>query len=218
MFLDRFDAGAQLASRLQRHARTDRTLVLALPRGGVPVAFEIARTLQLPLDVLMVRKIGAPGQPELAIGAIAQIAGQRRVLVMNEEAYDQFSVQEDLITANTQRAELELQRREQLYRGELSPQEFENRTVIVVDDGAATGATMRAAVQALKSAGVKLVIAALPVCSREAQRVLSAEADEVVCIAVPHSFFAVGQWYDDFRQTSDDEVQELLTTSANSRR
>ncbi|HYM35635.1 MAG TPA: phosphoribosyltransferase, partial [Steroidobacteraceae bacterium] len=210
IFADRQDAGRQLAARL-RHLETEpQTLVLALPRGGVPVAAEIAKSLHLPLDVLVVRKLGAPGQPELAMGAIASGGA----VVMNPEVRAYFSDQEELIDAITKREQQELQRREQLYRGKRPPLSAKDCTTIVVDDGAATGATMRAAVQALRVLQAKQIIVALPVCSVEAEQVLRKEADVVVCLETPRAFYAVGQWYDDFGQTSDDEVRRLLDENA----
>jgi putative phosphoribosyl transferase len=216
MFADRQDAGRRLALKLQSFASQPQTIVLALPRGGVPVAAEISRALFLPLDVLVVRKLGAPGQPELAMGAIAQVAGQKSAIVMNPEVRDYFADQSDLVDAIAKREQQELQRREQLYRGNQPSQKTKDHTVILVDDGAATGATMRAAVQALRALQAKQIVVALPVCSLDAEQALRAEADSVVCLEVPREFYAVGQWYDDFRQTADEEVQRLLGEGAKS--
>jgi putative phosphoribosyl transferase len=216
IFADRQEAGRQLAVKLQQLVSHSKAIVLALPRGGVPVGAEISRALQIPLDVLVVRKLGAPGQPELAMGAIAQVAGQSAAVVMNPDVRDYFADKAELIEAITQREQQELQRRELLYRGERSSLDVKDRTVIVVDDGAATGATMRAAVQALRTLGVKRIVAALPVCSVEAEQMLRKEADIVVCLEVPRAFYAVGQWYEDFGQTTDDEVRSLLSEMATS--
>jgi putative phosphoribosyl transferase len=206
VFQDRIDAGRQLARKLQHYRAQPDVIVLALPRGGVPVGAEIARELQLPLDVLAVRKLGAPGQPELAMGAIASGGA----VVMNPDVRDYFAEQADLIESITQREQQELHRRERAYRGTRPPLELKSRTAIVVDDGAATGATMRAAVQALRTLGAKRTVVALPVASDQAVGMLESEADEVVCLATPLDFYAVGQWYSDFDQTTDEEVCALL--------
>jgi putative phosphoribosyl transferase len=162
--------------------------------------------LQLPLDVLVVRKLGAPGQPELAMGAIASGGAA----VMNPEVQACFAAQAESIAAITQRERQELQRREVAYRGTRPALDVKHRTMIVVDDGAATGASMRAAVCALRTADVSRIIVALPVCSPEAERILAEEADEVLCLEVPVGFYAVGQWYKNFAQITDDEVRALL--------
>jgi putative phosphoribosyl transferase len=209
IFADRHDAGRQLAAKLQDFHEKPQTIVLALPRGGVPVAAEIATSLRLPLDVLVVRKLGAPGQPELAMGAIASGGA----VVMNPDVSAFFADRPEMVDAVTQREQEELQRRERLYRGRRSMLDVKNHTAIVVDDGAATGATMRVAVQALRALQARQVIVALPVCSIEAERMLRAEADVVVCLETPLNFYAVGQWYDDFGPTSDDEVRGLLAGS-----
>lgn len=206
IFRDRIDAGRQLAQALDRFNAKPDVIVLALPRGGVPVGAEIAHTLNLPLDVLVVRKLGAPGQPELAMGAIASGGA----VVMNPEVRAYFADQPKVIEAITHREHEELKRRERAYRGDRPPLDVKGKTAVLVDDGAATGATMRAAVSALRTLGAKRVIVALPVCSQEAERLLRREADETICVEVPHSFYAVGQWYEDFGQTTDEEVRELL--------
>jgi len=206
IFHDRVDAGRRLAKELAPYRDKADALVLALPRGGVPVGAEVARELGLPLDVLVVRKLGAPGQPELAMGAIASGGA----VVMNPEVRAYFADQPDVIEAITKHEKSELARRESAYRGRRPPLDVNAKSVILVDDGAATGATMRAAVSALRTMGAKRVIVALPVCSVEAERLLSIEADEIACVDVPRSFYAVGQWYEYFDQTTDDEVRELL--------
>lgn len=213
VFQDRVDAGRQLAKELDRFKDRRDVVVLALPRGGVPVGAEIARALHAPLDVLVVRKLGAPGQPELAMGAIASGGA----VVMNPEVRAYFADQPDVIEAIAKREKQELARREQAYRGKRAPLDVTGKAAILVDDGAATGATMRAAVSALRALGAKRVIVALPVCSVEAKRLLDKEADEFICIEVPLSFYAVGQWYLDFGQTSDDEVRELLESAEHQR-
>lgn len=206
IFRDRADAGRRLATELARYQDSADAIVLALPRGGVPVGAEVARELRLPLDVLVVRKLGAPGQPELAMGAIASGGA----VVMNPEVRSYFADQREVIDAITRREQAELARREKAYRGSRPPLDVSGKSIILVDDGAATGASMRAAVAALRAMGAKRVIAALPVCSAEAERLLSMEADEVACVEVPRSFYAVGQWYEFFDQTTDEEVRKLL--------
>jgi predicted phosphoribosyltransferase len=205
-FRDRSDAGKQLAQALQSFAGHAATTVVGLPRGGVPVATEIARTLRLPLDVLVIRKLGAPGQPELAMGAIASGG----TVVMNPEVQACFTDQADTVAAITQREQQEMQRREAAYRGVRPALSLKNRTIIIADDGAATGASMRAAVRSLRALGVLRIVVALPVSSPEAQRMLVEEADEVCCLKVPAGFCAVSQWYEDFAQVTDEEVRVLL--------
>jgi putative phosphoribosyl transferase len=205
-FLDRADAGRVLAGELHRHANQEDTLVLALPRGGVPVAHEIARELNAPLDIFMVRKLGFPGHEEFALGAIA--SGGVRVL--NPQAFNLADFSDEEINAIVAREMLELERREHIYRGDRSVSEVREKTVILVDDGLATGSTMRAAVQALRLLGPKRIVVAVPVGSADACEMLSREADEVVCAAIPEPFHAVGEWYVDFGQTSDEQVHELL--------
>jgi predicted phosphoribosyltransferase len=205
-FRDRTDAGHQLADALERFARQPDTIVLGLPRGGVPVAHEIARELELPLDVLVVRKVGAPGQPELAMGAVA--SGGARVI--NEDILAHFADAEAVFAALAEHESLEVERRESLFRAGRGPLAVEGRTCIVADDGLATGATMEAAVRALRTLGVTRIVVAVPVASREAASRLERSADEVVCLLQPPWFRAVGQWYDDFEQTSDHEVARLL--------
>jgi len=204
-FVDRVDAGRELAARLGQYKHRPDVLVLGLPRGGVPVAFEIAQSLHAPLDVMIVRKLGAPGQPELAIGAVASGG----VTVLNEDILDFFGDSISLEEAETAQC-AEIERRERVYRGGRPPITVKGQTVILVDDGAATGATMLAAVRAARKLEAKKVVVALPVASTSAYEMLSREADEVICISVPPGFYAVGQWYIDFAQTTDEEVQDLL--------
>jgi len=203
-FADRREAGKQLAKKLMAYANRPDVSVLALPRGGVPVAYEVARALHAPLDVFLVRKLGVPGQEELAMGAIA--TGGVRVLNEDVTAY----VDEAVIDAVAQREQLELIRRERLYRGDRPAPEVRDRTVILVDDGLATGSTMRAAAMALRKMGPSKIIVAVPVAAEETGHEFRREVDEVVCAMTPEPFMAVGLWYRDFSQTSDEEVRTLL--------
>jgi putative phosphoribosyl transferase len=206
VFEDRFDAGRRLAQLLDKYAGRSEVIVLGLPRGGVPVAYEIARHLGVPLDVFIVRKLGVPGFEELAVGAIA--SGGVRVL--NEDVLRVLPNAEQIINQVTAREQLELERREHLYRNGRPPPELRDRTVILVDDGLATGATMRAAVNALRQRGAARIVIAVPVGAPETCRELAEEVDETICAISPEYFQAVGQFYYDFSQTTDDEVRELL--------
>ena len=205
-FRNRTDAGRQLAEKLAAYANRPDVLVLALPRGGVPVAFELARAFGAPLDAFLVRKLGVPGYEELAMGAVA--TGSVRVL--NDEIVRGLGISEHEIDAAAARELRELSRRDRLYRGDRPPSDVAGRTVILVDDGLATGATMRAAVQALRQQQPGRIVAAVPTASPDTCQVLKAEADDVICAITPEPFFAVGHWYEDFTQTTDDEVRELL--------
>ncbi len=209
-FLDRRDAGRALADELTRYRGDPSAIVLALPRGGVPVGFEVARALGLPLDVLVVRKLGLPAQPELAMGAVASGGA----IVLNDEVLRLLPARSDTLERVKARELLELARREHAYRGDREPLDVRGRTCLVVDDGLATGATMAAAVQAMKNSGAARVVAAVPVASSEALARIAALADEVACANVPRWFSAVGQWYERFEQTEDDEVRELLSRAA----
>jgi putative phosphoribosyl transferase len=209
-FRDRFDAGRQLAQRLMDYAGHPDVLVLALPRGGVPVAFEVARALHAPLDVFLVRKLGLPGHEELAMGAIA--SGGVRVL--NEDLVRTLRIPEREIEMVTAQERRELQRREGEYRGDRPAPDVRGRVVILVDDGLATGSTMRAAVAALRRRHPARVIVAVPVGAAETCEDFGADADEVICARTPEPFYAVGLWYGDFAQTSDGEVRELLEQAA----
>ena len=206
MFRDRHDAGETLAQRLREFAGRPDVLVLALPRGGVPVGYVVARELGVPLDVFVVRKLGTPGQPELAMGAIAP-GGVR---VLNRDVVDSLAIPDWAIEQVTRQEEQELQRRERQYRGNRPPLEVRGKTVILVDDGLATGSTMRAAAAALRQAGAAGIVVAVPVASRATCDQLREEGNDVVCVTNPEPFFAVGQWYKDFDQTSDEEVRQLL--------
>jgi putative phosphoribosyl transferase len=205
-YRDRADAGRALAAELGHLAGTPGLLVVGLPRGGVPVAAEVARALDVPLDVFLARKLGVPEQPELAMGAVA--AGGVRVL--HQAVVDALAIPPEVIDAVATREGAEVSRREQTYRAGRPPLDVAGRTVVVVDDGMATGSTMRAAVAALRAQRAARVVVAVPVGAGETCRQLAGEADEVVCARTPASFHAVGQWYDDFTQTTDDEIRALL--------
>ena len=207
-YLDRTDAGIRLAGHLAAYVGRADVVVLGLPRGGVPVAAEVARALGAPLDVFCVRKLGVPGEPELAMGAIATGG----VVVVNEAVVAEISVSPDLVAEVAAAERAELDRRERAYRGDRPPLPLAGRTVVLVDDGLATGASMRAAVRAVRSAGPARVVVAVPVAAAETCRSLEAEADEVVCPLAPKGFRAVGGWYEDFSATSDDEVRRCLTS------
>ncbi len=210
LFRNRADAGRQLAARLACYAYRPDVLVLALPRGGVPVAFEVAQALDAPLDIFLVRKLGVPGHEELAMGAIATGGVQ----VLNTEVVRGLGIPEDVLATVAAREEHELQRRERLYRGNRPAPEVAGRIVLLVDDGLATGSTMRAAVAALRRRQAGRIVVAVPVGSAETCAELGAEADEVVCAHMPEHFHAVGIWYADFTQTTDAEVRDLLERAA----
>lgn len=206
MFSDRAAAGEALALLLSDYAERKEVVVLGLPRGGVPVAYEVARALNAPLDVLIVRKLGAPGNPELAMGAIA--SGGARYL--NEEVIRITGADAHEIARVEQAESAELERRERLYRGNRPPLDVEGRTVILVDDGIATGASMRAAARAMRVAGAGRIVVAVPVAPADARTRFHGIADEFVCVHAPRYFYAVGQFYDRFEQTGDDEVRMVL--------
>jgi predicted phosphoribosyltransferase len=206
LFRDRYDAGRHLARELRAYADRPDVLVLALPRGGVPVAYEVARALHAPLDVFLVRKLGLPGHEELAMGAIA--TGGVRVL--NEELVQVLDIAPDIIEEVAEEERAELERRERAFRDDRPPLDVRGRTVILIDDGLATGSTMRAAVAALRKQGPARLLVAVPVAAAATCRELQQEVDEVVCVRTPEPFRAVGIWYDDFSQTSDEEVHALL--------
>lgn len=206
VFKDRREAGRVLANRLTAYAGRPDVLVLALPRGGVPVAFEVAEALDAPLDVFLVRKLGLPGQEELAMGAIA--SGGVRVL--NDYVVQALQIPKEVIDAIAAREQDELERRERAYRGNRPPPDVRGRTVILVDDGLATGATMRAAVAALRQERAGRIVVAVPVASPDVCAELGREVDEIVCLETPEPFYAVGYWYQDFSPTTDEEVRDLL--------
>jgi predicted phosphoribosyltransferase len=210
IFPDRAEAGRLLGLKLAKYAGAADVIVLGLPRGGVPVAYEVARALRVPLDVFIVRKLGVPGFEELAVGAIA--SGGVRVL--NEEVANALPNADEIIEAVTQRESAELERREHEYRDGRPAPELQNKTVILIDDGLATGATMRAAVKALRQRGAAKIVVAVPVGPPDTCKEFEEVADEVVCASAPEFFQAVGQYYEDFSQTSDDEVREFLMRAA----
>jgi len=209
-FPNRAEAGRLLAEKLENYAGRSDVVVLGLPRGGVPVAYEVAQRLGAPLDVFVVRKLGVPGFEELAAGAIA--SGGVRVL--NEDVVRALPNADQLIESVTEKETVELERREQTYRDGRPAPELRDRAVILVDDGLATGATMRAAVAALRQRGVAKIVVAAPVGAPDTCRELEQEADETICAIAPEFFQAVGQYYEDFSQTSDEEVRELLSRAA----
>ncbi len=209
IFVDRYDAGRRLGAMLADQFDGADTIVLGLPRGGVPVAHEVAKALHAPLDVFVVRKIGLPWHPELAIGAIA--SGGVRVL--DHEAIRAYRVSQAELEAVIEREEAELERRERAYRGNEPPLPVAGKTAILVDDGLATGASMLAAVKALRLRDPKRTAVAVPIASAEACAAMSRAVDMCVCVETPEPFYAVGMWYHDFSQTSDEEVAALLAAS-----
>jgi putative phosphoribosyl transferase len=209
-FIDRTDAGKLLAAKLVQYAGRQDTIVLALPRGGVPVAFEIARTLGAPLDVFMVRKLGLPGHEELAMGAIATGG----VMILNRDVVAHLYIPQRTIDTVARQEQQELERRELLYRGDRPAPDVRGKTVILVDDGLATGSTMRAAIAALKKSEPGRFVVAVPVAPPSEVAELEGEVDEVVSVFTPKDFDGVSRWYRDFSQTSDQEVRDLLSQSA----
>lgn len=209
-FRDRTEAGQLLASKLTAYIDHPDVLVLALPRGGVPVAFEVARALHAPLDVLVVRKLGVPGYEELAMGAIA--SGGIRVL--NDDVVRMLGISEAMINKEAAQEQHEVERRESLYRGDRPASEIHGRTIILVDDGIATGATMRAAVAAVRQRQPARIIIAVPVAASATCEEFGAQVDELVSVIRPEEFYAVGSWYEHFTQTTDEEVRNLLEHAA----
>jgi predicted phosphoribosyltransferase len=209
-FRDRRDAGQILAKWLNEYANRPEVLVLALPRGGVPVGFEVARAIGAPLDIFVVRKLGVPGHEELAMGAIA-CGG---VQVLNSSVVESFGIPDKQISEAVDRERRELDQRERDYREDRSPREVRGRTVILVDDGIATGSTVRAAIAALRKLGADKIVVATPTIARSTADEMSAEVDELIAVMTPSDFSAVGQWYDDFSQTTDAEVRRLLEQSS----
>jgi predicted phosphoribosyltransferase len=212
-FADRAAAGRVLAEKLADYAERDDVIVLALPRGGVPVASEVARALGVPLDVFVVRKLGAPGQEELAMGAIA--SGD--VVVINDDVVRALKVPPEVLEEKIASERAELSRRESVYRGERPPLDVQGRTVILIDDGLATGSTMRAAVTALRGQAPARIVVAVPIGAPATCAEFQQIAEECICALTPEPFRAVGLWYEDFAQTSDDEVRELLDRAAGAR-
>lgn len=205
-FKDRRDAGKKLAQQLTTYAGWQNLLILALPRGGVPVAYEIALALNAPLDIFIVRKLGLPGREELAIGAIA--TGGVRVL--NRDIIRMLSVPDEVINFVAKRELQELQRREKLYRGNRPSPDVRDRTIILIDDGLATGASMRAAIAGLRAQQPARIIVAVPAAAQDVCETFRSEVDEVVCAITPEPFYGVGRWYENFSQTTDEEVRILL--------
>jgi putative phosphoribosyl transferase len=205
-FRDRLDAGRQLATRLKDYANRSDVVVLALPRGGVPVAFEVAQALNVPLDVFLVRKLGLPGHEELAMGAIASGG----VVVRNSEVVDSLGVPARVIDEVAAREQQELERQEHAFRDDRPPPDVHDKTVILVDDGLATGATMRAAAAALREQHPACLVVAVPTAAPETCAAFREEVDVIVCAITPEPFYAVGLWYENFAQTTDQEVRDLL--------
>ena len=206
IYRDRIDAGKQLAVRLADYADRDDVLVLALPRGGVPVAFEVAKALRAPLDIFLVRKLGVPGHEELAMGAIA--TGGVRVL--NDDVVDYLRIPGEVIDAVAADESRELERRERTYRGNRPEPEVRGKIIILVDDGLATGSTMRAAASALRQQNPARIVVAVPVSAPQTCNEYRMGVDEIICAKTPEPFLGVGQWYRDFSQTTDEEVRDLL--------
>lgn len=209
-FRDRAHAGRVLAERLDEYHSDPNALVLALPRGGVPVGFEVARHLHVPLDVFVVRKLGVPGREELAMGAIA--SGGARVL--NDDVIGHLAIAPDIVQEVAKRESREVERREAEYRGNRPRLNVHNRILILVDDGLATGSTMRAALAALRPQHPRAIVVAVPVAAAPTRDEFRRLADQVICVAAPDGFSSVSQWYDDFSQTTDDEVRRLLAKAA----
>ena len=207
-FKDRVEAGQILANRLTKYA-SEKPLVLGLPRGGVPVAFEVAAALNAPLDVYVVRKLGTPGQEELGMGAVA--TGGVRVL--NRPVIESLQISPEAIEAETRREREEVEKRERKYRGDRPPLDVTNRTVLLIDDGIATGSTIKAAITALKKQKAGKIVVAVPVAPASTIEELKKQVDEVVCVSTPEYFFAISVWYNSFPQTTDEEVRELLRKS-----
>lgn len=204
-FINRKDAGQQLAKACASYAGVDNGIVLALPRGGVPVAYEVAKALHLPLDVYIVRKIGMPGNEEFAIAAIAS----GHILVKNEESL-LHSLNEKTVKQVIERETRELHRREQLYRQNKKPLVLKNKVVILIDDGIATGSTLKAAIQSIKLQKPEKIIVAVPVAEKDSLKAVCRLVDECICLLTPYAFYAVGTWYEHFNQTEDEEVISLL--------
>ena len=212
-FHNRREAGKALAARLASYADTPDLLVLALPRGGVPVAFEVARALHAPLDAFLVRKLGVPGHEELALGAIA--SGGIRVL--NPDVVQMLEIPDDVIEAVTQRERRELARRERIYRDDRSPPDVRDHTIMLIDDGLATGASMRAAIAALYDQRARRIVVAVPVAASQTYAELCTEVDDIICLDTPDPFYGVGWWYEDFSQMTDAEVHDLLALANSAR-
>src|SRR5579884_1191270 len=213
-FQDRYEAGRFLARKLEHHAGDPSLVVLALPRGGIPVGYEVAKSLNAPLDIFLVKKLSMPGYEELSLGTVA--SGGVRLL--NAEGIHHLGISQNLVDALVQEREQDLERREKIYRGERAAAQIEGRNVIIVDDGLATGANMRAVVHALHERHPKSVTVAVPIGSDDTCQQMAREADEVVCALTPDPFYSVGAWYSDFIQITDEEARELLDHAAHERR
>lgn len=211
IFKDRIEAGDLLAEQLLKYKDKRGVVVLALPRGGVPIGFQVAKALNVPLDIFLVRKLGVPFQEELAMGAIASGG----VVVFNDDILRMINISSDVIEEVKRQELAVLNHREKLYRGDRPIPDIKDKTIILIDDGIATGATIRAAIQALKKLQSKKIVVATPVAPLDTCELLRGEVDEVVCLEMPYPFYAIGNWYQDFSQTSDEEVQELLDRSKN---
>lgn len=211
-FLNRKDAGQQLAHILKPYANRDDVMVLALPRGGVPIGYEIAKVLKAPLDICLVRKLGVPGQEELALGAIAP----RGTRVLNQEVISNQGISRETIDKVTADELKELQRRDRTYRGDKPYPNLHNKIVILVDDGIATGATMQAAIAILQKQEPAQIIVAVPIAAPQAYQVLKPVVDQVVCLLMPEVLYSIGLWYEDFMQTTDEDVCTLLQQAARS--
>lgn len=210
LFQDRRDAGRKLAAKLKDYAARQDVVVLALPRGGVPVAYEVARALGAPLDLFLVRKLGVPGHEELAMGAIASGG----VTVLNDAVVQPLDIPQSVIDAVAKREQQELERRERVYRNGRQPIDLRDKTVILVDDGLATGATMAAAITGVRAQAVAKIVVAVPTASPETCEAFERAVDAIICAETPQPFWGVGMWYADFSQTSDEEVRELLARAA----
>lgn len=208
-FRNRAEAGRALATKLDHYSEFSNVVVLALPRGGVPVGYEVASHLKVPLEIFLVRKLGVPGHEEFAMGAIASGG----IWFVNDDVVRQLGIPRQQIQKIVERERKELERRMEDYGDEFSGSDLRGQILIVVDDGLATGSTMRVAITALKQQHPEKIVVAVPVASASTCRELQTEVDEFVCLYSPEEFFAVGQWYEDFSQTTDDEVHELLTRS-----
>ncbi|MGQ4650055.1 phosphoribosyltransferase family protein [Lyngbya aestuarii] len=208
-FLNRTEAGQLLAKKLTTYTNCSDVLVLALPRGGLPVAFEVARALKASLDICLVRKLGVPGHKELAMGAIATGG----VMVLNEEVVQNLGISKEIINQVAAQEQQELERRDRLYRGNRPVPQVKDRTVLLIDDGIATGSTMRAAITTLRYQQPKSIVVAVPVAPPSTCNELKREVDQFVCLTMPPAFHAIGLWYEDFSQTTDEQVRNLLAQS-----
>jgi putative phosphoribosyl transferase len=211
IFKNRLEAGEKLAEALEKFKGKPDTIILALPRGGVAIGFEVAQKLNLPLDIVVPRKIGAPGNPEFAIGAITE-QGEG---VFDEMTVSAYGITESYLQNEIKKEKIEAERRLKLYRGERGPLDLGNKTAIIVDDGLATGLTMRAAIKTVKKLGTEKIIVAIPVTSPEAAEIIKKEVDEIIYLEAPAFFGAVGAFYEEFPQTTDEEVIDLLKKSEN---